>query len=92
MILATLELAQFRNIASANLSFGKGFNLLVGANAQGKTNILEAIALFAHGRSFRGADIHDMIRFGEGEARLQATTEAPQGNDSWKIILRDGKK
>ena len=47
------RLDNFRNIAHAELSFSPAFNLITGRNAQGKTNLLEAIYLFSLGRSFR---------------------------------------
>ena len=45
----------FRNIERAEVEFSDGINLLFGANAQGKTNLLEAICYFSLGKSFRGA-------------------------------------
>ncbi len=51
----------FRNIQQAQLQFGEGVNVLYADNAQGKTNALEGIALFSHGRSFRGAKEREMI-------------------------------
>ncbi len=61
---------QFRNIEAADVSFTPGVNLLLGDNAQGKTNLLEAIALPALGKSFRGVKDADLIRFGQSEARV----------------------
>ncbi len=60
-----LILYNFRNIASAELDFTDDMNFLLGENAQGKTNALEAIYLFARGKSFRGATDGEMTRFGE---------------------------
>lgn len=54
MHLAHLRLRDFRNYARLDLDFAPGFHLLIGDNAQGKTNILEAIYLLATLRSFRG--------------------------------------
>jgi len=54
MHLAQLRLRDFRNYARLDASFSPGFHLLLGDNAQGKTNILEAIYLIATLRSFRG--------------------------------------
>ena len=45
MIIKSLELADFRNYDSLHIDFSKGTNILYGDNAQGKTNILEAIFL-----------------------------------------------
>lgn len=65
MHLAHLRLRDFRNYARTDLDFAPGFQLLLGDNAQGKTNILEAIYLMATLRSFRGVGGAQMIRHGQ---------------------------
>ena len=65
MHLAHLRLRDFRNYARLDVDFGPGFHLLLGDNAQGKTNILEAIYLIATLRSFRGVGGAQMIRHGQ---------------------------
>ena len=60
--LAHLRLRDFRNYTRLDADFGPGFHLLLGNNAQGKTNILEAIYLLATLRSFRGVGGAQMIR------------------------------
>ena len=65
MHLANLRLRDFRNYARLDVAFGPGFHLLLGNNAQGKTNILEAIYLLATLRSFRGVGGAQMIRHGQ---------------------------
>ena len=64
MHLAHLRLRDFRNYARLDVDFAPGFHLLLGDNAQGKTNILEAIYLMATLRSFRGVGGAQMIRHG----------------------------
>ncbi len=64
MHLAHLRLRDFRNYARLDVDFSPGFHLLLGNNAQGKTNILEAIYLLATLRSFRGVGGAQMIRHG----------------------------
>jgi DNA replication and repair protein RecF len=63
--LAHLRLRDFRNYARLDADFLPGFHLLLGDNAQGKTNILEAIYLMATLRSFRGVGGAQMIRHGQ---------------------------
>lgn len=63
--LAQLRLRDFRNYARLDVEFQPGFHLLLGDNAQGKTNILEAIYLMATLRSFRGVGGAQMIRHGQ---------------------------
>jgi DNA replication and repair protein RecF len=60
-----LRLRDFRNYARLDADFAPGFHLLLGDNAQGKTNILEAIYLMATLRSFRGVGSAQMIRHGQ---------------------------
>jgi DNA replication and repair protein RecF len=62
--LAHLRLRDFRNYARLDADFAPGCHLLLGDNAQGKTNILEAIYLMATLRSFRGVGGAQMIRHG----------------------------
>ena len=65
MHLAHLRLRDFRNYARLDADFSPGFHLLLGGNAQGKTNILEAVYLLATLRSFRGVGGAQMIRHGQ---------------------------
>lgn len=65
MHLAHLRLRDFRNYARLDVDFTPGFHLLLGDNAQGKTNILEAIYLMATLRSFRGVVSAQMVRHGQ---------------------------
>ncbi|MGE3309247.1 MAG: DNA replication/repair protein RecF [Limisphaerales bacterium] len=79
MHLAHLRLRDFRNYARLDEDFGPGFHLILGDNAQGKTNVLEAIYLLATLRSFRGVGGAQMVRHGARGyfvgARLVASTE-----------------
>jgi len=65
MHLAHLKLRDFRNYARLEADFTPGFQLLLGDNAQGKTNILEAVYLIATLRSFRGVGSAQMVRHGQ---------------------------
>lgn len=65
MHLVHLRLRDFRNYARLDADFAPGFHVLLGDNAQGKTNILEAIYLLATLRSFRGVGGAQMIRHGQ---------------------------
>ena len=65
MHLAHLRLRDFRNYARLDADFSPGFHVLLGDNAQGKTNILEAIYLTATLRSFRGVGGAHMVRHGQ---------------------------
>ncbi len=65
-----LELRNFRNYAEETLTFADGINILHGDNAQGKTNILEAVYLFSMGKANRARRDMELIRHGEDAASL----------------------
>jgi DNA replication and repair protein RecF len=77
--LSHLRLRDFRNYARLDAEFAPGFHLLLGNNAQGKTNILEAIYLLATLRSFRGVASAQMVRHGQKGFFVGAKTT--QGGD-----------
>ena len=54
-MLRLFRATNFRCLESAELEFGERFNLIHGANASGKTSLLEALAYLGRGKSFRGA-------------------------------------
>ena len=78
MIIQSLDLVNFRNIKEATLAFSGTFNVIRGRNAQGKTNLLEAIHLFSLGRSFRTRRREEMVKFEEEFlfARLACKSDA----------------
>ena len=72
MYISSLELADFRNIASLHMEFSQGTNILHGENAQGKTNILESLYMLSTTKSHRGVRDRDMIRFGREESHIRS--------------------
>ncbi len=70
MYIKRLSLRSFRNYEAAELEFSPLTNVIYGNNAQGKTNILEAVYLFSQGRSHRAKSDKELIRFGDEFARL----------------------
>src|SRR3954465_14081022 len=91
MHLAHLRLRDFRNYPRLDVDFAPGFQLLLGDNAQGKTNILEAIYLMATLRSFRGVGSGQMVRHGQkgyfvggeivGGAIMTSSLSSPTGGE-----------
>ena len=75
MIIKSLELQDYRNYEYLELSFDKGTNILYGDNAQGKTNILEAIYLSATTKSHKGTKDKDIINFNKEEAHIRTYVE-----------------
>lgn len=78
MIIRSVELSDFRNYETLQLTFDHGTNILYGDNAQGKTNILEAIFLSCTTKSHRGAPDKEMIRFGKEECHIRTVVEKDQ--------------
>ena len=71
MLAEKISYTGFRNIKSQTLSLSPGINILYGMNAQGKTNALEGIYLFAHGKSFRTQNDRDMVNFESVKTSLE---------------------
>jgi DNA replication and repair protein RecF len=76
--LADLRLRDFRNYAHADLMFGDGITVLIGANAQGKSNLLESVYTAALGRSPRAAADVELVRFGQDRAYVRAGVHDPR--------------
>jgi DNA replication and repair protein RecF len=79
--LSTLGLRHFRNLRSQDLEVPAEGVALVGDNAQGKSNFLEAIYYLETLRSFRGARDEQMVAFGEDVFRIVGTTEADRDEE-----------
>ena len=73
MKITRLACTGFRNLDHLDLSLQEEAIVFRGGNGQGKTNLLEALYVCATGRSFRHATPHDLLRFGESRAHLEAT-------------------
>lgn len=71
MYVEKIEVKNFRNYDAMTLVLDKGTNIFYGNNAQGKTNILEAVYLCGTTKSHRGSRDRDMIRFGEEESHIR---------------------
>ena len=75
MIIKSLELADYRNYGTLNISFDRGTNILYGNNAQGKTNILEAIYVSATTKSHKGSKDREIVNFDKEEAHIRTYLE-----------------
>ncbi len=92
MQLNELTLRNFRNYQEQTFAFDPGVNLIVGDNAQGKTNLLEAISFLGSGRSFRAQKTGEMIRFGAEFAELQGAVFSQQRQQSLRWLLFSGSR
>ena len=87
MSLNKIRLRNFRNYEALELGFEPGVNLIVGDNAQGKTNLLEAICYLGSGKSFRAQKTAEMIRFGSDFAELEGDVFAEGRNQKLRFLL-----
>ncbi len=85
MIIKTLKLRFYRNLDSIDLTWNKHFNVIYGENAQGKTNLLEAIYLLGNLKSFRGARGQDLINHTAETAFISAMVN--KGNVDHKLDI-----
>ena len=93
MIIKDLTLMQFRNYENLECSFDSKLNIIYGNNAQGKTNILEAIYVCATSKSHRSHVFKEMIKMGEKEAHIHVTIEKDESEYEIDAHLKSmGKK
>jgi len=88
MYLKTLHLQQFRNYQEQWVNFLAPKTILVGNNAQGKSNLLEAVELLATLRSHRSTRDRDLVREGELMSKVSATLERQTGITDLSLTLR----
>ena len=86
MTIQELDLFQFRNYKKQNLTFGDGINILYGQNAQGKTNILEALYISSTGKSHRTNNYNDLIQSGQNGFEIKLRAKLTDRENS--IIIR----
>lgn len=91
MIIQSLELSNFRNYSFLNMEFDKGTNILYGDNAQGKTNILEAIYVSATTKSHKSSKDKDIVNFKEEEAHIRTYLEKDNIQTRIDMHLRKNK-
>ena len=92
MNLQELYLRDFRNYAEETVCFDPGVNLIVGDNAQGKTNLLEAVSFLGSGRSFRAQKTGELIRFGAEFAELSGKICAQERCQTLRWVLFPGAR
>lgn len=92
MHIKSLKLKNFRNYEELDVSFAKNFNVIYGYNAQGKTNILEAIFLCASGRSHRTPRDMDLIKMNENGYYIKVNMEKESLESSIEITYEKDQK
>lgn len=92
MIINKLELSNFRNYESLSIELSPNVTIFFGDNAQGKTNILEAIYLAGTTKSQKGSADKEMIKFGEDEAHIRMFVDRDGMNRKIDMHLKKSKK
>ncbi len=93
MYLEKLELKHFRNYEDVNVAFSPQVNVLIGKNAQGKTNLLESIYVLAMARSHRTSNDREMVTFKKDAALIRGGVHQRLGNTKLELLIsRKGKK
>ncbi len=92
MYLKKFKASNYRNIEACELTFERGVNLLIGENAQGKTNALEGIYSFARGKSFRGAGDAELVRFDTEGFETEITFEDQNREQTLYYSYLGGKR
>ena len=92
MHLTDIYLRSFRNYDEVTVDFEPGVNLIVGDNAQGKTNLLESISYLGSGKSFRAQKTSEMIRFGADFAEIQGSVYAQERKQELRWVLFSGSR
>lgn len=93
MKLNELTIGRYRNLLPASVRFQDGINVIWGDNAQGKTNLLEGIYIFARGKPYRIKKESDVIPFGEAEASLEIDyTSFKNEGLTMSVSYRKGEK
>ncbi|MBQ8909490.1 MAG: DNA replication/repair protein RecF [Oscillospiraceae bacterium] len=92
MNLESIQLHNFRNYRELTLEFAPGVNLLVGDNAQGKTNLLEAIGYLGSGKSFRTQKNSELVYLGEDFAEVKGSVYSQERNQELRWLLFSGQR
>ena len=88
MFIKNIELKNFRNYESLTLDFDERVNLILGDNAQGKTNLVEAIYVSSFGKSFRTGSDYKLIKFGEKEAFINIEAAKEDFDTEVEILIK----
>lgn len=92
LVVESLQVRGFRNIARADIDFGARFNVIAGENGQGKTNLLEALYVVATSKSFRTSKMNDLVGFGEELASVRASVREDDDLRVHSVGLKTGAR
>ena len=93
MIIEKIKLKNYRNYDNLEISLNKKLNIIIGKNAQGKTNLLESIYVLSLTKSYLGVNDKSLIKLGSNYAILEADVILKNDPKKFKILIKDnGKK
>ncbi|MBQ1431444.1 MAG: DNA replication/repair protein RecF [Firmicutes bacterium] len=92
MYIKSTKIKDFRNYEILDLKFNEKVNIILGNNAQGKTNLLESIYIASIGRSFRTSKEGEMIRFGQDSAKVEMVFSKYTGDTEIEIQFFNNRK
>src|SRR5256885_11022741 len=86
-----VTLRDFRGYHDAHAAIGDGLTVVCGPNGAGKTNLLEALYFGCTGRSCRTRDERQVVRFGQGAARVEVDVEGRDGDHALSVGFQPGE-
>ena len=92
MHIKNLSVMNFRNLADETINFSDGINIFYGDNAQGKTNLLEAVYICSTGRSQRTRTESQLIKFGYDEAHIRTFVMRENSSDRIDVHIRKDER
>lgn len=91
MLITSLKLQNFRNYTELDVKFNENINIIYGDNAQGKTNILEAVFISSIGKSFRTKKDRELIKFNENFSIIEVNFAKSDRKGNVKVEISDKK-
>ena len=88
MYVKSLKLENFRNYDNLSVEFHPGVNILIGDNAQGKTNLIEAIYMMSFAKSFRTRKDRETINFNRDYAKIDAVIAADDEDQPFSMLIK----
>lgn len=92
MEITKIQLLNYRNYVNAEIDFSKGLNIIIGKNAQGKTNLLEAVYFCVVGKSFRASREKEVINLSSDIAKVKLFIKKEIGQSNVEIIFSRNQK
>ena len=92
MFIKQLHLKNFRNYEQLEVQFENKVNVILGENAQGKTNVMESIYVLAMAKSHRTTNDKDLIRWDTEYAKIEGRIQKNHGSLQWNLLFQKKEK